>query len=141
MLVGRILSKGISSIKTLRPYLIFPGCCREVMTFYRDSLQGEITLMQTFGEAPIPFPDEDRARIYNSVLQAEGVIFMASDHLVGQDIPAGQNISMFVDFESPAEQQAVFDRLAQGGEVIMPLEGPFGMLRDKFGISWMLSRH
>jgi PhnB protein len=44
---------------------------------------------------------------------------------------------------NPAEAERVFNALADGGEVRMPLgktffSPAFGMLADKFGVGWMI---
>ena len=39
-------------------YLVFPGTCGEAMDFYKESRNGEITLMQTFGDSPVDVPEE-----------------------------------------------------------------------------------
>ncbi|NTU61235.1 MAG: VOC family protein [Caldiserica bacterium] len=70
--------------------------------------------------------------------------------LMGSDIPShrqaatfGDNFSICVMVESKEEADKVFNGLLQGGDVTMPLEitfwgSYFGMLRDKFGIHWMI---
>ena len=41
------------------------------------------------------------------------------------------------------ERQRLFDALAQGGRMYMPLDdygfGPFGWVEDRFGVSWQLA--
>jgi PhnB protein len=68
---------------------------------------------------------------------------MASDSM--PDAPAarkGDSVQLSLNFSDPAEQQRVWDRLAAGGQVTMPLKdeffGRFGMLTDRFGTCWML---
>ena len=52
------------------------------------------------------------------------------------------NVSMSLNFSEDKEQKRVWDRLAAGGTITMPLEqtffGKFGMITDKFGVAWML---
>jgi PhnB protein len=55
-----------------------------------------------------------------------------------------QGFSMSVSTNDPAEAERVFDALAEGGKVDMPLgetfwSARFGMLVDRFGISWMVN--
>ena len=56
---------------------------------------------------------------------------------------AGEMASVMVDCDSAAEQQRLFDALAQGGRVYMPLDdygfGPFGWVGDRFGLTWQLA--
>ena len=48
----------------------------------------------------------------------------------------------YLNFTDKAEQQAAWDRLGDGGTVIMALGeqffGCFGMLVDRYGIHWRL---
>lgn len=53
------------------------------------------------------------------------------------------SVSISVEFDDAAEVDRVFARLADGGEVLMPLEAypfspHFGWLADRFGVSWQL---
>ena len=55
---------------------------------------------------------------------------------------AGDSVSLSLSFDNEAEQQRVWDKLAVGATIGMPLAnqffGRFGTLTDKFGTSWML---
>ena len=70
---------------------------------------------------------------------------MASDGRPGKSIdPEEGNISLSLATSDDAEGRRVFDALAQGGTVDMPIAqafwgGTFGMLTDRFGIEWMVS--
>jgi len=66
-------------MKRLNPYLMFPGSCKEALTFYQECLDGEIVSMQTFADSPVDVPPEHGHRIFNSEFRAEDVHFMASD--------------------------------------------------------------
>jgi predicted 3-demethylubiquinone-9 3-methyltransferase (glyoxalase superfamily) len=53
-------------------------------------------------------------------------------------------MSLFVDCESEAEIDRLFSKLADGGQVLMPLNAypfsrKFGWLSDRFGVSWQLN--
>ncbi len=124
-------------MKDLIPYLVFPGTCREAMEFYRDVLNGEITLMQTFGDAPMDVPATLQNRIFNSELKAGGIHFKASDDLPGHDVKLGTNISLYAVFPDKTSKEAAFNKLSEGGKVLFPLDDNFGMLKDKYSIQWM----
>ncbi len=54
------------------------------------------------------------------------------------------SVSMFVVFESEAEIEAVWNKLIEGGQALMPLAAypwaqKYGWLEDKYGLSWQLS--
>lgn len=122
----------------LLPYIVFPGTCKEAMEFYAETLNGEITMMQTFAASPMEIPEALQSRIFNSELKAGGIHFKASDDLPGHEVKVGTNISLFVVFpDKPAKEEA-FNKLADGGKVLFPLDDNFGMLKDKYGVQWMV---
>jgi PhnB protein len=56
----------------------------------------------------------------------------------------GTNSSLCVDAASEEEANKLFNGLAVGGKITMPLEkmfwdALFGMLTDKFGVQWMIN--
>ncbi len=129
---------------SVTPYLTFAGNCEEAIQFYADVLDGDIVAMQRYGESPLETPAEFADKILHCVLAAEDVIIMASDAMPGQSVATGNAVSLSLDFESPDEQTDVFDALAVGGTVTMPLQetfwgARFGMVVDKYGTSWMLN--
>jgi PhnB protein len=70
-------------------------------------------------------------------LQANGMTFMASDTPNDMDYQSGNNFNMSLSGDDGAERRDYFDKLQDGGTVMMPLEkaawgDTFGMLTDKF---------
>ena len=124
-------------MSSIIPYLVFPGTCKEAMEFYKEALNGEITLLQTFGESPVDVPPESENRIFNAELKAGGILLKASDDLPGHDVTQGNNISLFTVFSDSTSKKGAFERLAEGGKVLFPLDENFGMLKDKYGMQWM----
>lgn len=108
------------------------------MKFYKESFNGEITVMQTYGDSSIDVPEAFENRIFNSELKAGGTRFKASDDLPGHEVKMGTNISIYGVFGSKQTQEEVFRKLSEGGKVLFPLEDNFGMLKDKYGVQWML---
>jgi PhnB protein len=108
------------------------------MTFYSEVLGGDVSIMQTFADSPVPVPDELGSRIFNSEIRAENLVLKASDDLPSHSVSIGANISLYVHFSDEAERQRVFDTFADGGKVLFPIEGNFGMVEDKYEIRWML---
>ncbi len=126
------------------PYLIFPGTCREALETYAIWFDGSVKNVQTFAQSPVPVAEEDSNRIFNSEFQAEGVSFMASDDLPDYATEQGSNFSFLVHFDDAADQTRIYAKMMEAGTAIMPLpddivESRFGMVRDRFGIQWMLS--
>ncbi len=125
-------------MKSLVPYVVFPGTCKEALTFYQRSLGGEITSMTTFGDSAIDVPPDFNERIYNAELRAGDVVLKASDDLPSHPVTAGTNISLFLTFATRDARDRAFEALVDGGKTLFPAEGEFGMLEDRYGVRWML---
>jgi PhnB protein len=132
-------------MKTTSTYLNFDGNCREAMTFYGRCLQSEPNFTP-FSAGPPEVSGGATAldRILHAELASGPVVLMASDIQPGMPFVQGNNFSISLTCDSLAEMERVFGALGEGGKVIMPIEvafwgGHFGMLTDRFGISWMLS--
>jgi PhnB protein len=67
---------------------------------------------------------------------------MASDTPANMARTTGNSVHLSLSFDNEAEQTRVWDKLAAGATIGMPLSnqffGRFGTLTDKFGISWMV---
>ena len=127
----------------VKPYLTFNGNCREAFEFYRDALGGEIIFTQTFGESPMPADGFEDLIMHTAINLGDSMI-MASDCQPGQPSFVGNNVSLALGVDGPDEAEAMFNRMAVGGKVTMPLQETFwalrfGMLTDKFGINWMFN--
>lgn len=130
------VSLTVTRMQQIIPYLAFPGTCAKAMKFYADVLGGKITTMTTLADSPISFPAEVGELIFNSEMRAGDLVLKASDNPEGGE--AGSSISLFLPFSDTAERERVFSQLGEDGDILFALEGPFGMLRDKFGVQWML---
>ncbi|MTI89495.1 MAG: VOC family protein [Balneolaceae bacterium] len=131
-------------MKSLNPYLFFPGNCEEALNYYKDCLNGEITLLQRFGDTDMPVEESWRDKIMHAELKVENIHIMFSDGAPHKTITQGDNVQLNIDFDDPDEQEKLFYALAKDGEISMKLEETFwgaryGMLTDKFGIRWMMN--
>jgi len=130
------------------PYLFFSGTCEEALNFYKKILGGEIEGLSRWKEMPADadgpaVTPETADRVMHAAFKSGAVNFMASDATPGKQYGEGA-ISLSLEADDVAEAQRVFDGLAQGGTVEMPLQdmfwgAKFGMLTDKYGIDWMVS--
>lgn len=131
-------------MKSLSPYLNFPGNCEEAMNFYVEAIGGKIEFLQRFGESPMDVPEEAKQKIMHASFRADNMFFMASDCMPNDPINFGNSVTLCLSLSDEDEQTRVFENLSAGGKVTMPLNNTFwgarfGMLTDKFGINWMLS--
>src|SRR5438552_5038349 len=134
----------MSTVKpTLTPYLNFNGNTAEAMRFYQSILGGELT-MQTFGEANVASTPEEKNMIIHAALKNDALSIVASDGQPSQQVKFGDNIHLSISGQDSNELTEIFNKLAQGGKVDMPLAkqfwgDTFGMLTDKFGVHWMVN--
>ncbi|CAN5238146.1 VOC family protein [soil metagenome] len=131
-------------MKTLEAYLTFNGTCEEALKHYEKAFNGSITFLQRFKETDYSTP-ETAEKVMHAVFKGDGYTFMASDGM-GEHAPKnGNNISLTLNLDDAAEQTRIFNVLAEGGTVTMPLADTFwgahfGMVVDRYGINWMLNR-
>lgn len=132
----------------IQPYLIFDGQCAEAIAFYQQALGAEVKLMMHFRDAPEPPPPDQVTPGYeDKVMHAEFTIgestVLASDNPChGQSKPGGFSLSL--NLADAAAARRCFDALSDGAEILMPLSATFwspcfGMLRDRFGLGWMIN--
>ncbi|GHO86669.1 VOC family protein [Dictyobacter formicarum] len=128
----------------LNPYLSFKDNAREAMEFYKTVFGGKLT-MSTFKEYNASQAPSEDNKIMHAVLEADnGITFMASDTPDRMEYKAGTNYSMSLSGDNEAELKSYFEKLSIGGNVTMPLVkalwgDTFGMLTDKFGVSWLVN--
>jgi PhnB protein len=134
---------------TINPYLNFPGNTEEAFTFYKSIFGGEFVIVQRFKDTPEAgtVPENLKEKIMHIALPiGKGNILMATDALepMGHKVTAGTNFHLSVSTDSEEETNKLFNALAAGGKVTVPLAKMFwgdyfGMCTDKFGIQWMVN--
>lgn len=128
----------------LNPYLNFKDNARQAMEFYKTVFGGKLTI-STFKEFQASQDPSEDNLVMHSVLEADnGITFMAADTPNRVEYKPGTNYSMSLSGDDEAELGGYFQKLAAGGEVTMPLTkamwgDTFGMLVDKFGVSWLVT--
>jgi PhnB protein len=129
----------------IQPYLFFDGRCEEALEFYRKALDAEVTALIRFKDSPDPTmcqPGIDPTKVMHANFQVGETQVMASDgRCEGKTTFQGFALSLSVPTEAEADR--LFNALAQGGEVQMPLAKTFfsprfGMVADRFGVAWMV---
>jgi len=127
-------------------YLTFDGNCAEAMHFYERTLTGRIEAMLTYAEAPDGggVPAELQGRIMHARLSLDGQTLMASDAAGRQPYQGQQGVSLALVFPTVSDATRIFNALAEGGTVTMPLQKTFwaeafGALTDRYGTSWLIN--
>ncbi|MCK8462978.1 VOC family protein [Aliiroseovarius sp. S1339] len=127
------------------PYVFFKDKCRDAVTRYAE-IFGSSPEIMSFKD----MPEEDRnqmpgvpddAVMHASVAIGDGMLFASDDPSGETPEMAGCNVCLSLPDE--AETKRVFNALADGGDVRMPLSPMFwtplfGTLTDKFGVRWMI---
>lgn len=132
----------------IQPYLFFGGRCEEALAFYKDALGAEVAMLMRYKESPEPPPPDMVApgsdeKVMHATLQVGDTLVMASDGSCdGRTNFDGFSLSISVD--DPADAKRMFEALADGGQVQMPLGETFwspcfGMVADRFGLGWMVN--
>ena len=129
------------------PYVSFDGNCAEAFAFYAKTLDGKVEFSQTFGESPASkdVPPEAQDKVMHATVRLLGERLMGSDR--GPWAPFEgpmRSVSLSLDFTDEAKAKAAFTALGEGGKVEMPFEKTFwakgfGILKDRFGVSWMVN--
>jgi PhnB protein len=128
----------------LNPYVNFKDQTRQAMEFYKSVFGGKLT-MSTFKEFHASQDPSEDNLIMHSVLEGEkGITFMAADTPPRMEYKPGNNFNMSLSGDNEQELRGYYEKLKAGGQVIMPLEkaiwgDTFGMVRDRFGVTWLVN--
>ena len=129
---------------TVIPYLHFEGQAEEALNFYKNIFNGEITMVSRYGDAPMPVDDDWKSKLMHARLKFGNSMIYLSDGPKGYKSSKDGNVQLSVDVPDENKIEEVFNKMAEGGQVTMPLANQFwgakfGMLKDKFGIGWMFN--
>ena len=129
----------------IQPYLFFDGRCEEAIEFYRRALGAEVSMLMRFKESPEPasIPAGSGDKVMHASFRIGETTVLASDgHCLGR--PDFQGFSLSLTVPDDAQAEKLYTALADGGKVQMPLaktffSSRFGMVADRFGVSWMVT--
>lgn len=136
-------------MSTIHPWINFNGNAQDAFEFYKSIFGGEFAQVVRFKDlasAEFPVPEKEAEKIMYIALPIGN-----STMLIGNDVPEvmGQvnerenRSKILVTTETKEEADRVFNGLSAGAEVEGPMgDSPWGsyagMLRDKFGIEWIV---
>ncbi len=131
----------------VQPYLFFDGRCDEALAFYRGALGAEVTMLMRFKDSPVPdeqsmVPPGAGDKVMHASLRIGDTTLMASDgRCMGK--PNFQGFALSLEAPDAAAAERLFALLGEGGQVQMPMTQTFfsprfGMVADRFGVSWMI---
>jgi len=128
----------------VQPYLFFDGRAEEALEFYQSKLGAKVEMLMRYKDNPEPGynPPNSEQKVMHACLRIGDTAVMASDgNCAGK--PSFQGFSLSISASTPDEAEQRFAALAEGGQVQMPLGKTFfaerfGMVADRFGVSWMV---
>lgn len=137
---------------TVNIYLSYNGDCEEAFNFYKSVFGGDFQYLGRYKDMP---PTDDCPAVTGEAgekIMHVSLPISTETVLMGSDVGgqwtdkfnAGNNFSVSISCDSKEESDRLFNELSAGGQVSMPMNSTFwgdyfGMLVDKFGISWMVS--
>ncbi len=131
-------------------YLNFDGVAEQAIDFYSKALNAKEVKKVKFKDFPqdpnYPLSENELNMIMESSVEFAGGKIMMSDVLpsmmaVTGKLVKGNNVFISLVNDDKQTLEEYFKHLSVGGHVVMPLSNTpwsscFGMLVDKFGISW-----
>jgi PhnB protein len=131
----------------VQSYLFFDGRCEDALNFYRKAVGAEVEMLMRFKDSPEPaqpgmVPPGSENKVMHASFRVGDTTVMASDGRC-QGKPSFQGFALSITAASESEADRLFGALSDGGQVQMPLTKTFfsprfGMLTDRFGVTWMV---
>ena len=127
-------------------YLSFKGDCADAMRFYAELLGAKLEALLTYGQMPggEPVPPEHADKIMHAYLVHPDFALMAGDAMPGVPFDGMKGVMLAITYPTAADADRIFNALAKGGSVQMPLgetfwADRFGMVTDRFGTAWAVN--
>ncbi|HUK33500.1 MAG TPA: VOC family protein [Vicinamibacterales bacterium] len=129
----------------INPALMFSGNCSAAFRRYASLFAGDIVYMLTYSESPLAadVPADWRDKVWFARLRAGGLDLTGGD-VLPQAYEGPRGFSFVLGVPSANEADRLFAGLADGGDVLMPLQAThwsprYGVVRDPFGIRWEIN--
>ena len=128
----------------LTPYIHFAGNAEEAMNFYAQVLEGSAIEINRYGDSPMSVDEDYKNKVIHGRVRFGDNVIMISDTFKGNVVTTDGNIQLSIEVAEEGKIDEVFKKMAEGGTVTMELQDTFwgarfGMLKDKFGVSWMFN--
>lgn len=132
----------------IHPHINFNGNAEEAFTFYQSVFGGEFAKIIRFKDIEsdgFPVAEHEANKIMHIALPVGNAMLMANDvpDSMGRTNENEHRSKISISAESKEEADTLFSRLSADGHIEYPMsDSPwgsyFGMLRDKYGIEWMV---
>jgi predicted 3-demethylubiquinone-9 3-methyltransferase (glyoxalase superfamily) len=115
-------------MQKITPFIMFNDQTEEAVNLYVSLFKNsKVVSMNRYGEGG-PGP---KGSVISATFVLDGQEFMAFNG--GPHFSFSEGISLFVNCETQAEVDALWEKLSEGGE-----KGQCGWLKDRFGVSWQI---
>jgi PhnB protein len=131
----------------ITPYMNFNGRAEEAIEFYKSKLGAQVQMSMRHSDSPDPpppgmiTPGTENKIMHASIKIGDSVLHLSDGRCTGATKFEGITLSLAVG--SVPEAERVYAALADGGQAQMLLMETFfaqrwGMVADRFGVSWMV---
>jgi len=128
----------------IQPYLVLDGRCDEAIAFYKKAVGADVKMLMRWKDAPdksMCTPENADKVMHSSVNIGETTLMMSDGRNTGH--PEFKGFSLSLIAKDTGEAEKLFKAISEGGQIQMPLaktffSPSFGMVADKFGVSWMV---
>ncbi len=121
------------------------GHSEEAINFYKNCFGGDVTSMR-ISESPLKshFPASMHNQLLHAELDTKDFRLMVSDINGPDGYTTGTNMAASINFADEETARQKFEQLAAGGTILFDFKlefwgGMMGVLRDQFGVKWMIS--
>ncbi len=132
----------------INPHINFNGNAEEAFTFYKSIFGGEFSKIVRFKDLSneeFLVSEKEANKIMHIALPIGKNVLMANDvpEIMGLTNENENRSKISISTASKEEADKLFNGLSVNGQIEVPIaDSPwgsyFGMLRDKFGIEWMV---
>ena len=132
----------------INPHINFNGNAEEAFTFYKSVFGGEFAMIMRFKDMACsenPISEKEAHKIMHIALPIGKNILMGNDvpEIMGRVNENENRSKIAIGAATREEADKLFNGLSAGGTIEVPInDSPwgsyFGMLRDKYGIEWMV---
>ena len=129
---------------TLNPYINFKDNAREALEFYQSVFGGDLNVSTFADFQAAQDPAENDLVMHGQLDGPQGIVIMGADTPKHMEFRAPAGISISLSGDDDVALRGYWDKLADGGTVVQPLEvaqwgDAFGMLTDRYGITWLVN--
>ena len=132
----------------INPHINFNGNAEKAFNFYKSVFGGDFAIIMRFKDlasTEFPISEHEANNIMHIALPIGQNILMGNDvpESMGRTNENENRSKISISAESVEEADKLFNGLSAGGQIEMPIAyspwgSYFGMLRDKYGIEWMV---